>query len=171
MSEQWAVIPGFGSRYYASSEGRIKSVDHVTHDGQRRKGRVLKASKTAGYKRVSLAHRPDKNKNMLVHRLVLTAFRGRCPDGLEGCHNDGNADNCRVSNLRWDTPASNKKDLRAHGRLSQERNPSAKLTRDQVVRMRELRVEGLTYAQLGIEFSVSKVAARFAVIGRTWGSV
>lgn len=50
-----------------------------------------------------------------VHRIVLETFVGPCPDGMEGCHNDGNPINNRVDNLRWDTRASNRADMLVHG--------------------------------------------------------
>ncbi len=52
-----------------------------------------------------------------VHVLVLTAFRGHCPAGMEGCHNDGDPKNNRLSNLRWDTHSANQKDGFRHGTM------------------------------------------------------
>jgi hypothetical protein len=46
-----------------------------------------------------------------IHILVLTAFRGPCPPGMEGCHRDSNPANNHIDNLYWGTPASNKLDL------------------------------------------------------------
>ena len=45
-----------------------------------------------------------------VHILVATAFLGPRPDGMVCCHNDGNAKNNCILNLRWDTQSSNIKD-------------------------------------------------------------
>ncbi|MGH8035083.1 MAG: HNH endonuclease signature motif containing protein, partial [Lysobacterales bacterium] len=53
--------------------------------------------------------------NRKVHRLVLEAFVGPCPDGMVGCHNDGDTRNNRLSNRRWDTPGSNNRDKQVHG--------------------------------------------------------
>lgn len=50
-----------------------------------------------------------------VHRLVLTAFVGPCPEGMEACHNDGDKLNNRLDNLRWDTRDANRADSYAHG--------------------------------------------------------
>lgn len=50
-----------------------------------------------------------------IHRLVLAAFVGAPPEGLIGCHNDGNKLNNHVSNLRWDTYSSNMLDAVKHG--------------------------------------------------------
>lgn len=51
-----------------------------------------------------------------VHRLVLEAFVGPCPPGMEACHfpNRNPADN-RLCNLRWDTPQANTGDAMQHG--------------------------------------------------------
>lgn len=55
-------------------------------------------------------------KQFMVHRLVLAAFVGRCPKGMQGCHYDGNPANNHISNLRWDTPKANAADTMRHGR-------------------------------------------------------
>lgn len=39
---------------------------------------------------------------------------GPCPDGLEVCHYDGNGENNRLDNLRYDTRAANHKDAKRH---------------------------------------------------------
>lgn len=67
-----------------------------------------------------------------VHVLILEAFHGPRPDGLEGCHTNGIRTDNRPENLRWDTPASNYADRNRHGSLKGERNGRAKLTVEQV---------------------------------------
>jgi len=54
-------------------------------------------------------------KNMTVHKLVLEAFIGPCPNHYEACHNNGKANDNRLSNLRWDTCSNNNFDKRKHG--------------------------------------------------------
>lgn len=56
-----------------------------------------------------------KTNTERVHRLVLQAFVGQCPEGWDGCHNDGNPLNNSLSNLRWDTKAANIADSVRHG--------------------------------------------------------
>lgn len=51
----------------------------------------------------------------LAHRLVLEAFVGPCPPGMECCHNDGDRGNSALSNIRWDTRKANHADALAHG--------------------------------------------------------
>ncbi len=65
--------------------------------------------------RVELVYSRIKKK-YAVHRLVLEAFVGPCPDGMEACHfPDRNPENNRISNLRWDTKAANQADRIIHG--------------------------------------------------------
>lgn len=75
-----------------------------------------------------------------VARLVLEAFVGPCPAGMECCHYpDRNPKNCDVNNLRWDTSAANTEDQRKHGTLiGGERHGMAKLSNAQVEHIKSL---------------------------------
>lgn len=57
----------------------------------------------------------DVARTRKIHHLVLEAFVGPRPDGLETCHNDGVPANNWLTNLRWDTKPNNAKDRRVHG--------------------------------------------------------
>ena len=59
--------------------------------------------------------REGVNEVKLVHRLVLEAFVGPCPDKKECCHNNGNSLDNRLTNLRWDTRRANCLDSALHG--------------------------------------------------------
>lgn len=98
--------------YEVSDHGRIRS---VPRRGTR--GSVLKPIRRRdGRLRISLS-RGGKVRDFLVHRLVLTAFVGPCPEGKEGCHWDDDPSNNHLSNLRWDTHSSNVTDKRRNGLL------------------------------------------------------
>lgn len=74
----------------------------------------------------------------LVSRLVLEAFVGPCPPGMECCHEDGDYLNNRLTNLRWDTHVNNVADAIRHGRTQRGlKNWSAKLTVEQVHEIRQ----------------------------------
>jgi hypothetical protein len=106
---------------------------------------------------------------MNVHVLVLTAFAGPRPPGLQACHfPDGTKSNNALANLRWDTPASNCQDKVAQGvapvgerhgmfgaaHMAGERNASAKLNGESVARIRRLRSDGWTQRAIAAEFGV-----------------
>ena len=80
-----------------------------------------------------------KTSTQLVNRLILEAFKGPCPVGLECCHNDGNPSNNKVDNLRWDTRRSNQAvDRVKHGTDPVgERNGRHKLTDREVLFVRK----------------------------------
>jgi hypothetical protein len=55
--------------------------------------------------------RDGKTYQFLVYRLVLAAFVGPCPPGMEACHfPDPSPFNNRLGNLRWDTRKGNARD-------------------------------------------------------------
>ena len=120
--ETWKPVLGFEGHYEVSDQGRVRSLDRtVSHwrGGTRlRRGRCLKpgvAGGVGGYLHVVLMSDGKTRCNRTVHRLVLEAFVGLRPEGMQACHNDGDPHNNALSNLRWDTPASNNADKKAHG--------------------------------------------------------
>lgn len=75
-------------------------------------GRLLKTwPERDGYLVVKLG----QGRNHFVHRLVLLAFTGPCPDGMEALHDNGVHGDARLSNLRWGTKSENCLDLVRHG--------------------------------------------------------
>ena len=110
-AEKWLPVVGFEGFYEVSDLGRVKRINV----GREARERLLKASSnTLGYLRVSL-YRDGKGSTRRVHRLVLEAFVGPCPEGEEGCHGDGDPANNRLVNLRWGTVSSNAIDRVAQG--------------------------------------------------------
>lgn len=114
----WLPIVDFDG-YEVSDDGRVRSLDRWVPAGPSGKsarfvtGRVLKLRlrPPRGYPMVTLGH-SDKR---YVHRLVLEAFVGPCPDGMECLHrNDDPTDN-RLCNLRWGTRAQNLADRVLNG--------------------------------------------------------
>lgn len=123
-SERWLPVVGYEDYYEVSDQGRVRSLDRVVtddlHGGRRRriKGRILTphrgASRRSGYTRVGLM-RDGTRKTGWVYVLVARAFLGPLPEGMVTCHNDGDGTNNALSNLRYDTPASNMQDQIKHG--------------------------------------------------------
>ena len=119
LTEEWRSVVGYEGAYEVSSLGRVRSMDRVIFRAGTRKahlrGQIRKLQKRkTGHMTVPLwSH--DVVEYAFVHRLVLEAFVGLRPEGLEGCHNDGDPTNNVPSNLRWDTHSSNVYDRREHG--------------------------------------------------------
>lgn len=116
MLEEWRPVVGYEGAYEVSDLGRVRSLDRIDSRGNRAWGRLLRADPQAsGHLRVALCVE-GKARRLFVHKLVLDAFVGPCPVGMETCHNDGDPTNNAVSNLRWDTKSANARDRRLHGR-------------------------------------------------------
>lgn len=109
-AEEWECVPGYEGVYDISSRGAVRSL-HWAHP------RLLHpARKANGYFYVTLARSGEKHKEY-VHRLVALVFLPRpLDDSFVVCHYDGNPENNRVENLRWDSESSNQYDKVRHGR-------------------------------------------------------
>lgn len=108
-------------------------------------------------------------KRFSVGRLVLEAFVGPCPAGLQCCHaNDDPWDN-RLENLRWDTPKANAKDRARNGKdVIGEDHAHAVLTRDAVLVARLAADNGFGIKQLSRAFRVNASTIQKAISGDTW---
>ena len=125
---------------------------------------------SGGQHRVCLRLGGGRNRIVSVHRIVLAAFVGPCPDGMEGCHNDGNPANNRIENLRWDTHVSNMADKTTHGTIAVgERHGCSVLTAEDVREMRSLYATG-NYKQrdLAKRFGVVQATVYYIVNRITW---
>ena len=122
-----------------------------------------------GYLLVDLGKKTAK-----VHRLVLEAFVGPCPAGMEACHGDGDKTNNHLSNLRWDTAKNNSQDKIRHGTnigLRGEASTSAKLTEQQVTEIRRRCASGESQKAIADDFGVTATAVGCIVRRQTWQEV
>ena len=102
-----------------------------------------------------------------MHRLVMLAFVGPCPDGMEVCHKDGVSTNSLLSNLRYDTHVGNYVDAIRHGTMG--RGVGVKLTREQVEKIREeYSCGGVTQRRLGELYGVYHATVGEIVRGEIW---
>lgn len=101
-SEQWRDIPGFEGIYQASNLGIIRSIDRIDARGNRRRGQPLQTRHHLSGIDVGLTKNARQTQHF-VRRLVLQAFVGPCPDGMEARHINGDPTDCRLSNLEWAT--------------------------------------------------------------------
>lgn len=125
-----------------------------------------------GYYRVALC--PGR-KYRFVHQLVLEAFVGPCPPGMECLHGDGNPGNNRLDNLRWGTKSDNAADAIAHGahpNNSGERHGMAKLTEADVRAIREEYATGkVSQRAIAIRYGVCQPHIGHIVRKAGWKSV
>lgn len=100
--------------YEVSDEGSVRSLPRQTTRGLLG-GRTLKTAPGANrYPRVTLSNGP-RRRDELVHVLVMAAFVGPCPAGMEIRHLNGNRLDARLANLAYGTHAENQQDAVRHG--------------------------------------------------------
>lgn len=104
MHNRFVSVPDF-QNYLISDEGKIWT---------KNRNRFLKPGLRGGKYSFVVLCRDSKIYYKSVHRLVLEVFVGKCPDGQECRHLDGNSQNNSLDNLRWGTHSENIQDTIKH---------------------------------------------------------
>jgi hypothetical protein len=167
-------IDGFPG-YRVLSDGRVQS--HIGRTvlgtkGARGSWRDLKPTpQRKGHLCVCLS-RDGKKYYRFVHRLVLEAFVGPCPPGMEACHfPDRDPANNRLDNLRWDTRQANHDDAVAHGTTAAtrgEKHCNAKLSEADVIEIRRLKATGVSMDVVAFAFRVKRATIEAIVYRKSW---
>lgn len=110
LTEEWRSVPGF-PLYRVSNRGRFMSLQCG--------GRILKGHRryVRGRPAAIFVWLLSDQKRIIraIHTIVLEAFVGPCPEGMEGCHDNGDPFDNDLGNLRWGTHRSNVDDAMRHG--------------------------------------------------------
>ena len=171
--ETWKPVVGYEGHYEVSDHGRVRSLDRTLTrvDGVARRwpGRVLRHNTVGkGYHAVTL-RAPGLDERKYVHRLVMAAFVGLCPPGMEVCHADGDPLNNALRNLRYDTYSSNNMDKAEHGTATRgERNAGARRTQAQVREIRTRVAAGERPRQIASDYPVTASTVEQVARRSTW---
>lgn len=111
--ESWLPVKDFESLYEISDLGQVRSL---------RQGKIMRpsTSNSGGYPMYIFSVK-GKRFPKYAHHLVLEAFDGPCPPGLEARHLDGDSSNPALMSpdgtrrLTWGTSSENKRDEIRHG--------------------------------------------------------
>jgi hypothetical protein len=105
--EQWRSVPGYPD-YEVSNLGFVRSWKSGA-------ARIMSRRPDGkGYPRVGLSTNGVVTERN-IHQLVVEAFVGPRPDGMEVRHLDGDPMNCTLPNLEYATHAINMADTVRHG--------------------------------------------------------
>lgn len=144
--ETWKPVKGYKGYYSVSSLGRVRR--DKASVGTRIK--ILKTGLCGGnYHRFTL-HKNGIAKAVLLHRVIIESFIGKCPKGKEVNHIDGNRLNNSINNLEYVTSKENNAHARNLGLWDCRGSKCGKatLTDEQVLSIRN-------------EYSDGKVSQRF----------
>ncbi len=155
-------IEGFEGFYSAGTDGHIYRVD-------KGKPTILQEDPTGdkGYLAVTLS-KPGYSHTSFVHRLIAKTFYGSPPVELyqyQTRHLDGNNQNNHPSNLDWGTQEDNWADRKYHGRGMGEQHHNSKLTKAQVIIIRQ---SPLSQRQLANIYRVSQATIQAVLSNKFW---
>jgi len=159
--EQWLDVIGFEGLYQVSNFGNIKNAKtgHI---------KKLLLNKRLNRPQVCLS-KFDKVTTIYPHKLVMEAFVGKRPEGMECCHADGNPWNNALSNLRWDTRSNNNQDKFKHGTQKMgEKHPMSKLTVEKVIAIRQ---DDRVHRIIAIDYGVSQSVISGIKSKKSWSHV
>ena len=145
MLDAVAPVVGFEDTYRVSDRGRVWS--------SLRGGRYLRPGRMSagGHVSVMLGR---KGGSHCVHKLVLTAFVGPAPKGMEARHLNGVPDDNRwPENLKWDTRSNNAQDKKWHNGQR-----SYKLSAEQAHEAKNLILNGAHWQDVATAFDISRSA-------------
>lgn len=176
MTEIWKPVVGYEGIYEVSDFGRVKSMsrDVASGCGATRTLReivLVPCADKDGYFHVGL-WAEQKMVRRSVARLVAAAFHGAA-DGKQVNHIDGNRQNNSADNLEWVTLQENIQHS-IHVLKSKKRGAAtaaAKLTEEDVARIRDLLASGATPKEVAQQFNIHRNNVYSIRDGRTWKQV
>lgn len=122
-----------------------------------------------GYPRVRVGDRRTWKK---VASLVLIAWVGPRPPGMECRHLNGDRTDSRLENLSWGTKAENEEDRRRHGKTRRgELHGFAKLSEAQVAEIKRRLIRGDRQVDIARDFGVIQAHVSRIKRGIVWNHV
>jgi hypothetical protein len=113
-----------------------------------------------------------RGRNRQVHHLVLEAFVGPCPPGMESRHLNGNPADNRLANLAWGTHKENIADAIERGTRPRGRRPvRAKVTENLVRVIRIARNEGWSQVKIAKRLNVAWITVHRILKDEAWRHV
>jgi hypothetical protein len=175
MMPEYRPVEGFPG-YRVGDDGSVWGCWITCRSGRRMTDRWKQLKLNVGprgYLRVNLTPVGGSYKTFRVHRLVLAAFVGPCPEGMECRHLNGIKTDCRLDNLRWGTQGENVADNHRMQAYEQgERHKWHKLTADEVRAIRSrFAAGGVLLRELAAEYNVSVPNIHAVVHRRSWANL
>ncbi len=177
VKEHWfpCTVDGEPYPYEVSDKGRVRRVTPNPHGDGTWPGKILRPAKqSSGYLTVTLSkHGRGHTRTVLVHRLVLEAFRGPFPPGMESNHLDSRKTHNILRNLEFRTHKNNSWravldiERRSATHLG-ELNGNAKLSKWNVLDILGRYIEGEKVSVLAEEYGVDRHTISNICAGHNW---
>ncbi len=166
-------IPGFPG-YRVGIDGTVWSCWKGGGKHARRimvdKWKLLKPTPMkSGHLHLNISTPDGKRIYVLVHHLVLQAWHGFCPEGLEARHLNDNPTDNQLSNLRWGTRTQNIDDRKKNGSwICGSASSNAKITDDQVREILRRCVNGEKQRVVAADYGIHQSEVSRIVRAKRW---
>ena len=164
--EVWKDVPGWPD-WEVSSWGRVGNRKSLRIATQRPRGKW-------GHLKVTLRNkgaqkRGEDLKDRAVHTLVMDAFGPPKEEGRpEVRHKNGVAWDNSIHNLEWGSSRENRQDALKHGTMLKRGTKNAKLTEEDVARIRATPFTRGSDGRLATEFGVNRKLVSMVRRGQRW---
>ena len=166
---EWKVCPS-NENYAISNTGDVK---RITKAKGTFPGKLLKPRKDKyGYLFVAL-YMNRTCKDYKVHRLVLEAFVGPCPAGMECNHKKGIKTDNHLESIEYITRSGNHKHAFKTGLKNHqgENHPYSKLTEFDIIDIRKMSNNGMLQHEIAKIKNITKSNVGYIVNYKTWNHV
>lgn len=153
--------------YFVTKSGHIYS----TMRGKLR--RLKPKSHSSGYYQVMLVINGIKTYRY-IHRLVLETWTGKCPEGHQCDHKNGNKKDNRLVNLHWVTRKQNMQliaEQKGKNWNKGSNHPHARFTEKDILKIRQLYAEGMKQQEIAELFGVRQNYISLIVNYKIWKHV
>lgn len=168
--ETWFPVKGYEGIYSVSDLGNVVSMNY-RHTGMLQLMTPCKDSD--GYLIVCLT-KDGKQKTLTIHVLVMAAFVGTRPKGLQVNHKSGIKTDNRLVNLEYCTSSENRLHAYRTGLQSfpnGEDHPNAKLSKADVEAIRGRLAAGETQTKIAQSFGISTSNVSLLATNKRWNKV
>lgn len=118
-AEEWLDVLGWEGSYQISDRGSLRSLPRriIRSNGtpQTFRGRILSPAPSHGGYLGYVLKIQGHFKRLYIHQMMLEAFVGPRPSGMQARHLDGDNQHNHLANLAWGTKLENEHDKLLHG--------------------------------------------------------
>lgn len=168
---RYAILPKF-SRYIVGADGSLWS--SIIPGKKAKHGiapwhRIKASPDPRGYLIVAVSSEGKPRRTRYLHGLILEAFIGPRPAGMQCRHLNGIAGDCRLENLCWGTPKENGADkLRHQTHAIGERNGGSKISQEQCEEVRKWHKEGVQRKEILARVGISPTQYYRIIHNQSW---
>jgi len=171
----WKPVVGFEEHYVISDDGKCA---RIRTQGGGQTWKLLKPAITkVGYARYALSV-GNNVRHLSAHRLIWQTFVGPIPDDLQMNHKNGIKTDNRLANLEVVTCSENNYHRFGVLGVKPANNPNpgskngrAKLTENDIPKIREMLKSGMTQTAIAKLYGVNQTQISLITLGKGWRHV